>query len=531
MIAIFIIIVMAIALIGAAGYGIMALMDSSGISVAIQRNVVRMDIVSAAIRAGVRMDNGRVLVPVNADFTTRLAPAIAPFTKTTWGRDIVYCPVSPSDPVAGNEEHVLGDDYAVTIKAVGGLPYVSGGGPGDATLLQAMRDRHVIALLISPDMTAKKDDPAPKCSQITLSNEAFNVPGGEVVAVNDVQAAGTGYGRVFVLSTSGSPISIPPGAVAINSVESAASYIINYGLPDATIRLPAGESGIDYKVFEALQDASSGRTIRFIGTGASVLRIDYPASSTVSGDAAIRINGSMEINGVAVKGYKDGVEAIDMIADVLPAGVLSLVDSSVGGLRVSGGKAYLGLDAEIAPRYSAAARAEPVIAFGGQVFVAGNSTPVVSSSAAAVGMKASGGDIAVAGPIIMSLAPGGKAFATFGGGRLSAGTSNASVKVNTDAAGPIDANVTLSDKVSLSGTGIKRSLVTSGVVACADGSDTCQAVCPTNSIVAWGECGSTNGHALAGFGVDDAGTSWTCRWTPPSTVAAPTAKAVCSALP
>jgi hypothetical protein len=526
MIALFIIIIMAIALIATAGYGIMALMDSSSIAINLQRNVVRLDIIGSAIRAGIRMEDGRVLVPVSNDYSTRLTTSVAPFSKTTWGKDIIYCPVSPNGPVAGNEEHILGDDYSVTTRIVGGLTYVSGGGPGDQTLLEIMRARHVIALLISPDINGSH--PTPKCSDVTFANEMFSVTGGDVTPINDVQTAGNGFGRVFVLSATGD---IPPGAIAINSVESAASYITNYGLPDATIRLPAGVHPIGYKAFVDLQEAVSGRTIRLIGSGGAVLKVDYANAAGIASDALMRVNGTMEITGVAIKGYKGDVEAVDIVADIAPAGVLSLIDASVGGLRVSGGKAYLGSGSTVSPLYSAAARAEPVIAFGGQIFAAANTNAVVSSSAALFGMKASGGDIAVAGPIFMSLAPSGKAFATFGGGRVTAGSSSATVRVNLAAAAAVEPSITMSDKVSLSGTGLKRNLVTSGVIACADGAASCDAVCPQDSVIAWGECGSSNGHPLASFGADDAGAGWSCRWSVPAGVVAPTAKAVCTALP
>jgi len=524
MIALFIIIIMTIALIGAAGYGVMSLMDSSGIAMNIQRNAARMDVISTAIRANSRMENGRIIVPVAADLSARLNTSIAPFSKTTWGKDIVYCPVSSGDPI--DVRKLVGGDYEVSTTKIGTQLYVTGGNVSNLSTAQALRDRNVIAMLISPDISSKSGDALPRCSDVTFKNEDFNVSGGDVTIVSDIQSNGMGFGRVFVIANGGGPV--PPGAIAINSFESAASYIVNYGLPDATIKLSA-EQVINYLEFQRLLDAVAGRTVRLQGSG-SLLKIDY-SGSAVSTDANVHVDGNFSLSGVSVRGYVNGTEAIDVVANVGPAGVLSLANSSIGGLRTVGGKAFLDVGASIVPAHSAAARAEPVIAFGGQIFAAANVTPVVSSPSAPIGMKAYGGDISIAGPIAMSLLANGKAFEASAGGRVTAASATASVSVNANPAIAVDAAMTMSDKVAASASGIKRNLITNGNVSCPDGSASCEAVCPDKSIIAWGECGSSNEQPLSTFGTNDTGTSWICRWSSPAAVVGPRVKAVCSALP
>lgn len=530
MIAIFIIIIMAIALIGAAGYGIMTLMDSSGIAINIQRNTVRLDIISASIRAGLRIEDGQVLIPVSADLKTRLTPAIAPYSKTTWGKDIVYCPISPIN-AAGATELLGSGDYEVSITTIGGLPYVSGSNLtfGDGAKLADIRNRHIVALLISPDMNGSGD--APACSQVTydIATSTFSVTGGDVLAVSDVQSEGRGYGRVFVIDPTGP---IPPGAIAINSVESAASFIVNYGLPDATIKLKSGENEITEVGFNALQTAIAGRTLRIEGDadGTSFLRINYTSGS--ENHRSMNVNGNLELTRVSLKGFVGAAAAIDVVGQVGPAGILSMRDSSLGGLRVSGGKTALGVGATIMPSHSSPIMLEPISVSGGQLFLQGNGTNVVASSTAPVGVKVYGGDAAVAGPISMGLVVDGKPFETFGGGRVMAAASNASVSVNGGASEAIVAGMTFSEKVAVSGAGVKRNLVTAGALACAEGTTSCQATCQADAILAWGECGSADGGPLSGFGANDEGTAWTCRWPTPAVVESlRTVKAVCSVLP
>lgn len=531
MIGIFIIIVMAIALIAAAGYGIMVLMDSSGISINLQRNMVRMDVIASAIKSSIRMENGQVMVPIGTlagEYVARISPSIAPFSKTTWGKDIVYCPVSPNDPidVTTSIRNGSSETYEVSVSLIGGIPYMSGGGPDNPALLAQLRERHVVGLLIAPDMTGSSAS-SPKCLDVTLSGDTFVVQGGDVTVVTDVQSDGTGYGRVFVLSPEGP---VPPGAMVINSIENAASYIVNYSLPDATIILPDGEQSVRHKEFEELLAASAGRTIRLKGSGASILKIDYSGAPS-SDEGVMQTDGTLLVTGVTFKGYVSDVQSMDIIAVVGPTGVLSLSDSMIGGLRVHGGKASLGNGAVIAPTYSASARSEPASVFGGSLFIARNDVPIILSAGAAAGLTVRGGDVSISGAIAMSLAPGGKAFVASGGGRISAASSSATVTVNNAAAIPLSASLTLSDDISVSGLGIRQNLVTSGHVICADGSEACEAICPTGSVLSWGECGSTNFHPVAGFEANADGTSWTCRWASAGGVIGPRARAVCSTLP
>lgn len=525
MIALFIIIILIITLTGAAGYGIMSLLDSSGIAMNVQRNVVRLDTISTAIRMNSRMENGRIIVPVLSDLSTKLNTSIAPFHKTTWGKDIIYCPVSLGDPI-GERQFLGNDDYEVSISKIGSQTYVTGGNVQNISTAQALRDRHVIAMLISPDISSNSEE-LPKCSDVVFSNDNFSVSGGDVTIVSDIQSNGVGYGRVFVITNGGA---VPPGTIAINSFESAASYIVNYGLPDATIRIPGGEQVITYSAFQALQDAVAGRTIRLQGDTGSVLKIDY-SDTMVSSEANMRIDGNFSLTNVAVRGHVNNIDSIDVVADVGPAGFLSLIDSSIGGLRTQGGKVFLGAGASISPIHSPSVQLEPVVSFGGQIIASGNSTAVVSSPIAPIGMKTYGGDIVIAGPIFMSINAGAKAFEAFSGGRIAAASATATVSVNAAPAVTVNAAMTLSNKVAVSSLGIKRNLITNGIVACADGSSECEAVCPEGSIISWGECSSANGQSLASFGANDLGTSWVCRWNSLGSVVGPKAKAVCSMLP
>jgi len=558
MISLFVIMVIVIAVSAGAGYGLLALVRSSETALLIQRNQVRMDTVVNTIRSYVRVDGGRVLVPATLEGASYVAkaPSFSPFVTTTWGKPIVYCPVRLSGSGATGASMSMGaaGSYPVSIVTLNGKPYVSNGGPtfesATATALSAGgRHENVVAFVISPEISGTT---VPSCALVRLAsdNSTFTVDGGIVTAVYYAADQASATTRQIAFSADGStPTGVAPGTQIVSTIEQATETIVRLGLSDTTIRFyddtskpRVQQNFVPVEDMASLAAASAGRTIRLVGEAGARLRVLHAAAPAGS-LSVLKADGVMELSGIDVEGWvgadrPSATKSADVAFAAGPTGRLSMKDTIIGAVRNLGGEVSLLSNVSVRPLYGAQALEYPILGSGGRIFIDGGSSSLVVSSAAAAGVYVRGGDATVYGPVGMTIAPSGEAFWSDGGGRVLPATSLATVAVNGAAAVPVLSSATFGTKgstspepVEVSANGAGRTLVVSTVQTCADGSTNCTATCPTDSTVAWGECGSANGFALAGFGSDATGRQWTCRWPSPSSVTAPSAKAVCSKLP
>lgn len=564
MISLFVIMVIIIALAAGAGYGLIALVRSTETSLLVQRNQVRMDTVANMIRSYVRVNGGQVLVPATVDGGTYVAraPSFSPFNTTTWGKPIVYCPVRVSGSGTLDASISMGaaGSYPVSIVNLNGKPYVSNGGPAlDASTLAALsaggRHEGIVAFVISPEISGSV---VPSCAQVRLAsdNSTFVVDGGIVTAIYYAADQASATTRQVVFSADGSlPSGAAPGTQVVSSIEQLTETITRLGLSDTTVRFyDDSAKPLESQNFVKSEDmvelaaASSGRTIRLVGGADAKLRVLH-GTSPAGAMSIFRADGVMEMRDIELEGWVGtgpaaAVKSVDVGFAAGPTGKVSLKGTILGAIRNLGGEVSILTGVSVRPLYSSAtagdpgARTHPILGSGGRIFIDGGSPSLVVSPTAVAGVYVRGGDVTVYGPVGMTVDTDEEAFWSDGGGRVLPATTAATVSVNGGAPVPVMGAATFGTKgsvdpepVDITGNGVGRSLVVSATLACADGSNDCTATCPTDSLVAWGECGSSNGFALSGFGADVTGRQWTCRWASPSAVTAPTAKAVCAKLP
>lgn len=513
MFSVFIWIILAIALGGAVGFGTLTMIKTSEVALLVQRNQVRMDAVTNAIRSFVRSEDGALWVPAPGAAGPTAMPSVSPFRDTAWGAPLLYCPQG-------------GDGSTMTR---GDIIYRKAGA--------LFGDRAVVAFIVAPTPNGST---APTCDDVTYDtiSDTFEVANGSVGVV--YYSPSPENVRTMVYLPDGG--SSDGASQVVRTIAEAADNIVRWGLRDVTIRFPDGLSIVDVDHMASLAAATEGRRIRLEGKGssgpaASVVRLDH-ASIPVGGMTLLRTDGTLEIVGIAFEGSHGGADAVDVGFSAGPTGRLVLRDTALGVVRNIGGEVFLLDGVSVRPSFAPAAADVPVENVGGRLFVDGASPNLVVSPIAEYGVLSRGGDVTVYGQVGMTISEEGKPFHADGGGRLLTATDAASVIVNGSSASAVTSSVSFGREtgsgegiVSVSERGVGRMLVASPSVACPDGSVSCSAACPEDSVVAWGECRSDNGFPLAGFGADAEGRVWTCAWSTPSTVQAPRAKAICAALP
>jgi len=547
MLSIFILIIIAIALCASVGFGILQLIRSSDTTLLVQRNQVRVDTVVNTLRSYIRSDSGRTIVPaavvsgtgIPSEIPARV-PSIAPFTTTPWGAPLVYCPAAPSEAstpggTVVNERDGDSETYDVELVEQGGVVYVAAGGPGTSVLRQTLRTRRVVGLVISPNPYSEG---VPQCADVELASDGvtFIVPGGSVAVVYDL--IGNSVPNELVFSPDGTiPAAAPSGARAVRSIADVVSYFTSYGIRDLSLTFPSGVHEVDAEEIADLASATKGKTLRIAGDGSTELRIVF-GSAPAGNLSVIRFDGSVDLDGISLTGQA-GNAGIDVVVAAGPGGKISLRDVSAAGVRNFGGEFALLGTTRLTPTHSADATSEPVVTSGGRVVIE-TSGIVINAPSAEVGVLARGGDVTVLSNTAMVLGSENSAFRAEAGGRILPAFAGLEVEITAGGATqsyPIVSAITFGTEngndpvVSITANGVGRTLLTSPLQICEDGSANCSAECPENSVVAWGECGSDNDHPLAAFSADASGRQWTCRWAAPATVSKPTAKAVCSSLP
>lgn len=512
MLSIFIMLVIAIALCAGIGYSILTLIKSGEVSLGIQKNQVRMERIAEAIRSNIRFEAGSVLIPVDVVDGKPLnrVPMVSPFTQTAYGKDIVYCPVSDvavDDDAAEGDAKVMSqggiDTYDVRIREFpGDRTYVSAGSPGseiDADLVK----NGVVALLISP---APNTTEVLSCEDVKfdeeLGSENFNVliDGGSVTPVFVVNPDAAGL--VFSLPSD----EHPTGSIAVAGLGDAIEYIKRFHVLDATILVPEDQVA-PIKDVAVLADVEPGRTIRLKGDkNPTIIKL---SGSTSGNEATISFNGRTYLENVALEG--DGAFDIALVAT--ETAEVYMYGAGVGRVVSDGGKIFIGEDSFIQPTYSTSA--SPIVVNGGSVTLTESSAATVVAPEASTVIKVNGGNLFLNGQPTIEASDTATLVDVSGNGAVSGNGTRTEVHASRPSTSEVES--------------VTPKLKTASET-CADGDITCSVSCEAGTTVAYGSCGSTDGHPLASFGVDNDGSGYTCQWAnavPGYAPTSPTVTAMC----
>lgn len=493
-------------LITLAGFQLVSTYQSSQAAIAVLQNQTRLQMVAAQVRSSLAVVDGRTGVPVRPDFSAGVPP-VTPFTTTSSGDPIVFCPILPGDAADGRTfaNAAAVESWQVRTAERDGLNYVVAGMPGgpDDARIAAMG---VVAYLLSPQPNVK----APlRCADARVGEDGSTilVKGGSVVSIFD--SVPDADSASFVLSADGSrPDFATTADRTARSLDEVLEFVRHYDVHDVRVRLSGAET-VSGGALDELLSISYGRTVRFEGPSGvrAVLSIDGGPSSA-QGVTEVSSRGSAVFSNVSLVS-SSGAE---VLVSARPGGSVMLENAQTARVRSNGGTLALTGSTRILPGASATA---PVYADGGTLMIDvtdSDAAPFMTPTPAAAAISAAGGDVVVKGDARLQI--GSTAlFQQLPGGRLRFGTAGAKLLVDR---GTGFSPETPSDLQRVS-------------QACADGSTSCVATCPTGKAVAWGECGSGNGAPLASFSVDATGAAYTCQFSPMSVALAPTAAVVCRA--
>jgi hypothetical protein len=511
MVGIFVMLVVTIALVAGASASAYFLLNSTQASLMVQQNQIRVQAVSASLRSAITTFDGRDVIPLRSKdgeagtFLARV-PAIAPFDKTTAGRDIVFCPVVYADTInpTGTIENALStgapESYAAEVATKGGRSYLAAGYPQFTRMgmeasaaAKSLNESGVFGFLLSADPRHQVDL---RCSAVEmLSAGNFIIEGGSVQPVfgeSKDRPAST-----YVVS-SGSADVLGDDEKPVGSLKDALHLIDKYDQANATIYFDGSVPVSDVEKTQ-LETVAFGRSLKLIGKTASTLTFQ----ATGSGRFALQLKGDVLFSNLTLatsNGSPVGVDA-------LPSSRIDISSTDLNFVRASGGSVYL----------------------EGQ-------SHIVATSGSAV--DAAGGSItfAIPGTAASIISSSGSPIFSISGGHVLAQTS---IYVQASAGEPLYGSGTYKSVDKASGASVFLNGEEPAVMAspyyrpvpveCADGSTSCSVQCEAGTIIAWGECASDNNSPLAGFYADTAGQTYTCKWSAGVVpVSNPTAAVVCT---
>lgn len=549
MLSIFIMLIVAIAMAAAIGFGILSLIKTAETSLGVQKNQTRLAAVSASIRSYVRTDGDDVLIPIEVtgaptgSFSATL-PSFVPYSTTVWGKPLIYCPVSPSDAIgAGTVTNVIDNDddeeFDVDYTTEGTVTYISAGAPQTAVLAD-LRANGVIALILSP---GPNSDGNLRCSDVELADdgETVLIDGGSVRTVSDIPAETDG--KTFVLDQGSYNGSRKTNAsMLIGGFADITSYVRGYGARDVEVILPAQDASSDPVVhyiskedLSSLLDEMKGRTLRLTGeAGGSTIGVEVLQGEETDKEWEAEVRGKLVVSDVSIEGYEvtaPGVgrtRTIDVGLNVSNGGDLTLENAVISHIRVAGGRAAMNSGAKVRPEYGTSNFEIPLRVEAGSLLIDPEdslASPFLEAVTATNAILVSGGSTEVKSSFSATLgAATERLFLATDGGRISRASPDVVASVTRAGTTVDEAVPVLSEVVETSNT-------------CADDSESCSIVCPSVSIsssdaaretfVAWGECSSSDGAAISGTVTAADRQSFTCAWQLPAAVVAPTAKAFC----
>lgn len=544
MLSIFIMLIIAIGLCAGIGYSILTLIKTGEVSLNIQKNQVRMEVIASAIRSSLVYKDGNVWIPVEMEGSNPegKVPSIAPYSTTTYGKNIVYCPISPLASDAGSGVAVQMPDgegaasYPVRIESptvsrhyvtAGAPAFVAGVSPdytGDT--LAKLREMNVVALLISPDPNVST---TLSCSSVTLANPDNLIPlisGGSITAVYKSGAALDGSTDETSKKTylfSGSPAGTQTDYVNFIAAETGQS-----GLPETILDLTETGTGAENDVDASLESignlatATDGRILRIIGNPAhpAVIKV---LDADAQGKAEVAFSGDVYMDNVIFEGHRptgNGLRAFDVVLAAKNSGRLFLNNVVVDGYHVDGGRiAVTGPDSLIAPEFGAADG--PIVIEGGELSIAeavkdGSAVASVLAPNATTVFSVKGGKLTFEGQPVIVTGENAKMVQATGNARIASTQPEVAVQA-------------LRGQLPITSETVFPPQSYTQATTCETGSTDCTASCPAGTKVTSGSCSSGDGHALAGFGnAGDA--SYLCSWAAPvpsASPVSPTATAIC----
>ncbi|MBY3150960.1 hypothetical protein HFO56_00760 [Rhizobium laguerreae] len=527
MLSIFIMLFVAIGVAAGIGYSVVTLINTAQTSLTIQANQVRLQNIATSVRAGLTTDGGNVLLPVLVDGGNVVArlPASSPFSTTTSGADIVFCPAFPSEASSGTVVNPLAgggsESFGIDTITLAGKTYARNGHPdySDGSVASRLADMGVIAYLLSPQPHYK--GPL-ACGNVQLAPDNYTllVDGGTVVPIYTITT--DARGSVFVLSADGETPSGYNGTDrVVRTLGDVANFINQYQLSDITVRVPT-ELTVSLTDFQSFIAAGTSRTLRLVpGTdsngnpaGHSRLVIDAGTASVESANYYVPVRGSLHVDGITFSGTGNS-GGFDVALDAKASADVVLEDTTVAGLKTSGGRISTSGDTIVAPDKGDDTGNNPVYAQGGDILLrpSSNVTAVVAPGAVMV-FRSNGGTINL--PQYMKVSTSSTAA-------LSAVQNGGRVVVPTDGS----AEPTLS--VSRDGVSVEEAVASAretAIQVCPDGDTSCAAVCPTGRVVITGGCSNSSGTPLISFGPDE-NNAYACEFSALPTLTEPKATAVC----
>jgi hypothetical protein len=532
MLSLFIMLFIAIGIAAGIGYAIVTLINTAQISLTVQQNQVRLQNISTAIRAGLTTDDGSVLLPVSAKvdgvYQARL-PDSSPFNTTSNGRPIVYCPAFPADGGAEtltNRQEAGDETIAVSLREVGGREYIYGGHadfPVGSDTLARLNKMGVVAYLLSPQ--PNYDGPL-YCSGVRISdqdNYTLLVNGGSAVPIYSVTT--DGRGSVFVLSGDGLAPAYNGTDRVVKTMADVGDFMTRYQIADVTVKIPQ-TFDVEYGELRRFLSSGTAKTIRIVpedDTARSVLNIIPNAGEQLADTIFVEAMGGLVI---------DDIDVVSPSSDVvLEAGAVSsitLVDSTVAGLRATGGRISAVGTTRIVPEKDATSGVPPVAALGGNITISSVSEPAVDGSQTTLGgaFLADGGTISLRSGLKIAANPAfpelRQLFSPMNGGRITVPGETPVLAVDRGT-GVYETETATFDRIAST----RQTLETT----CADGSTECEVTCGAGKVVDFGFCSTDNGASVSAFRpvADQNGalTSFSCSFGGVIAAQKPKASAVC----
>ncbi|MDW9478744.1 hypothetical protein GOB57_08505 [Sinorhizobium meliloti] len=538
MLSIFIMLFVAIGVAAGIGYSVVTLINTAQTSLTTQANQVRLQNVSNSIRAGLTVDGTKVLLPVLVDNEVVAArlPDSSPFSTTTSGADIVFCPAFPNPGSGTMLVNPLGvdgsEEFEVTTTELAGKTYATAGHANyaDEKVKDRLAQMGVIAYLLSPQPNYQH---ALECRNVELGPDNYTllVSGGSVVPIYTVTT--DARGSVFTLWNGED---VPPGYNGndrvVRTFADVASFIKQYNLTDITVRLPSTLPPASLADFMAFIDAGASRTLRLVpgddefGNELSHanLTIASDGSSVESRNVYLPVKGALRIDDVTVAG-----SGFDVAIEAMSSSDVVLTGSEVAGLKATGGRISTAGATAIRSNVGDDTGNNPVHALGGEIIL-GPETSVIAPSAVMV-FRANAGNIILPEDLNVTTSGTSVLSAQQNGGRVVVPLSRI-----VDENGQV---ITPSIPVTRNGVTAPEPIASSRETVsqvCGDGSTSCEAVCTGGKVVVSGGCSNTNGTPLVSFGPVETGNaqgvlapalSYSCEFAALPAVSDPKATAIC----
>lgn len=215
MVSLFIIMIVTLSLVSAAGYSIITFLKANETTTMVLRNTSRLELTAKLVEANLRTvgAGGAYHAPMGAVIggLTVVPPWVSADASTPWGQPYSYCPYAPQSAAGGGAPatiYTAGGSYAVQAlaRSVEGVPrdYVSGGATASASVPGlGAAGNDILALIISPTYGASA---MPDCSSVTYNSGSFRVPGGSVAVVRSANNGSIAIGYETVSQVCASPL-------------------------------------------------------------------------------------------------------------------------------------------------------------------------------------------------------------------------------------------------------------------------------------------------------------------------------------